>query len=76
MAQILIRNLDTAVVDRLKKRAECHGRSLQTEVKGILEEAAAADPAGARALAARIRRRFSGRRFGDSTKLVRDDRRR
>ena len=39
MAQVLVRQLDTNVVARLKKRAKEHGRSLQSEVKTILEEA-------------------------------------
>lgn len=40
MAQILVRNLDDAVVDRLKQRAREEGRSLQSEVRTILSEAA------------------------------------
>ena len=40
MAQILVRNLDDAVVDRLKQRAREEGRSLQAEVRTILSEAA------------------------------------
>ncbi|ULA61872.1 MAG: hypothetical protein LZF60_380084 [Nitrospira sp.] len=39
MAQILVRQLDRNVIGRLKKRAKEHGRSLQSEVKTILEEA-------------------------------------
>jgi hypothetical protein len=44
MAQILVRNLQGTVVARLKKRAKERGRSLQAEVKTILEEAAQEDP--------------------------------
>lgn len=39
MAQVLVRQLNEQVVERLKKRAKEHGRSLQSEVKTILEEA-------------------------------------
>ncbi len=39
MAQVLVRQLDDKIVDRLKKRAKEHGRSLQSEVKTILEDA-------------------------------------
>ncbi len=74
MAQILIRGLDVAVVERLKKRAQQGGRSLQAEVKGILEGAAKVDMASARALAARIRRKQKGRPRSDSVELVRADR--
>lgn len=74
MAQVLVRDLDPAVVARLKEAARRRGRSLQTEVKTLLERAAATDIEGARALAARIRRRLLGRRHSDSARLVAEDR--
>jgi plasmid stability protein len=74
MAQILVRNLNRAVVERLKSRARRGGRSLQSEVRAILQQAAGADLAAAGRLAARIRGRFSGRRFADSAALIRQDR--
>ncbi len=40
MPQVLVRDLDAAVVERLKQRARRHGRSLQKEAKAILEAAA------------------------------------
>ena len=40
MAKVLVRDLEPAVVERLKARAAQHGRSLQKELKAILEEAA------------------------------------
>ncbi len=40
MAQLLVRDLDPAVVARLKEKARQNRRSLQGEVKAILEEAA------------------------------------
>ncbi len=40
MAQILVRNLDEVVVDRLKERAREEGHSLQAEVRTILSRAA------------------------------------
>ena len=76
MAQVLIRNLDPKLVDRLKDRAAEHGRSLEAELRAILEAAAAMDLVEARALAARIRRRLSGRAHSDSAALVSEDRRR
>lgn len=39
----LIRDLDEKTVKKLKKRAETGNRSLQAELKAILEEAAAQD---------------------------------
>ena len=75
MASVLVRDLDPAVVDRLKARAEENGRSLQKELKAILETAAAqATWAEARAAAERVRQMLGGRQFSDSTELVREDR--
>jgi plasmid stability protein len=74
MAQILVRDLDPEVVERLKNRAKRDGRSLQAEVKLVLEQAARTDAAAARRLAATIRKRFKGRKVRDSADLVREDR--
>ena len=73
MAQILVRNVGKAVVERLKSRARRGGRSLESEVREILEEATQVDMETARKLADRIRAGL-GRRFSDSTALVREDR--
>lgn len=40
MAQLLVRNLDSKTVTCLKNRAKLHHRSLQGEIKFILEEVA------------------------------------
>jgi plasmid stability protein len=77
MAQILVRNLDKAVVERLKKLARKEGRSLQSEVKTLLERAVNAptvDIKSARTFLAQIRRKFKGRKFPDTVELVREDR--
>jgi len=76
MAQVLIRELDDDVVTRLKERARRNGRSLEAELRGILEQAAPANFADARALAARLRRRLAGRTYGDSAASIAEDRRR
>ena len=76
MAQVLIRDLDPKLVDRLKERARAHGRSLEAELRGILEAAAEMALVDPRVLAARIRRRLSGRAHSDSAALVSEDRRR
>jgi plasmid stability protein len=49
MAQILVRNLPTEVVRKLKMRARQHRRSLQEELKDILEEAAQQNVKGVQA---------------------------
>ena len=76
MARVLIRNLDEQTVDRLKKRAARNGRSLQAELREIIERAAKVDVIDGRALAAKIRRKLSGRPHSDSTELIAEDRRR
>ena len=43
MAQVLVRDLDDSVVDKLKARAKRHGRSLEAELRLVLERAAGAD---------------------------------
>ena len=75
MAQVLVRQLNKKVVDRLKKRAREHGRSLQSEVKTILEEAVP-DYEGAwkRIEFIRTKLQRSGRKFSDSADLIREDR--
>ena len=74
MAQILIRNLDESVVERLKERASRNSRSLQAEAKLILEQAARLDTQTASIAADRIRKQFGDRQFTDSTDLIREDR--
>jgi plasmid stability protein len=65
MAQIIVRNLDDAVVDRLKARARDNDRSLEAEVRHILEQSAKVDMAQARQIALNIR---------ESVELIREDR--
>ena len=81
MPQILVRNLDEAVVEQLKKRAKLNRRSLQAEVQVILEAAARSpseplDMAGFLHLAQAIRSRTAERPQTDSAELVREDRER
>ena len=76
MAQFLVRDLDEKAVKRLKARAKRHGRSLQGEVKQVLEQAAGYSLEEALQSAGKIRRSLRGRRFADSAKLVREDRQR
>ncbi|MBW4494683.1 MAG: hypothetical protein KME26_16665 [Oscillatoria princeps RMCB-10] len=83
MIQILIQDLDPTVADRLKIRAGKHGRSLEAEVKAILEAAAEAEAvekattmAEARKLIEEGRQKYAGRTFSDSVELLREDRNR
>jgi antitoxin FitA len=74
MAQVLVKNLHAQVIRKLKLRARQHRRSLQEELREILEHAARQNPADARAKVNQVRKMFAGRRFSDSSKLIRRDR--
>jgi antitoxin FitA len=75
MAQVLVRQLNDKVVDRLKKRAKEHRRSLQSEVKAILEDAVPDyERAWKRIDSLRLRLKRSGRKFSNSADLIRKDR--
>ncbi|MFN3167220.1 MAG: FitA-like ribbon-helix-helix domain-containing protein [Phycisphaeraceae bacterium] len=73
MPDLLIRNLDPEVLERLKRRAKASGRSLQAETKGILERAAGRSLDEALASAAGWRKKL-GKRSTDSAKALREDR--
>jgi plasmid stability protein len=71
----LVRNLDHSVVKKLKEQALRNGRSLQAELKAILEtQVRLAGRAEGRKLAARIRRRIRRRPQTDSGLLQAEDR--
>lgn len=76
MTDVLVRDLSPDVVERLKTRAKRHGRSLQGEVKAILESAAPLSMDEARQVAERWQQRLSGKIHGDSSELLREDRER
>lgn len=73
---VLIRDLNDDTVETLKKRASERNRSLQAELKAIVEEAAAQDWSKTWAAADRIfeELRRSGQKFSDTTQLLREDR--
>jgi plasmid stability protein len=79
MSEVLVRNLDEAVVEQLKARARRGGRSLQAELKLILEQAARPAPSlpsreEYRALADRVRTALGDRPQADSAALLAEDR--
>jgi antitoxin FitA len=76
VSQVLVRDLDQPILERLKARARRHGRSLQAELKEILEAASEADLLDARLVADRIRRSLRGRGTTDSGDSQAEDRRR
>jgi antitoxin FitA len=79
MSEVLVRNLDQAVVEQLKARARGSGRSLQAELKLILEQAAQPAPtrsarAEYRALADQVRTALGDRPQANSAELLAEDR--
>jgi plasmid stability protein len=75
MPDILVRGLNKTALQRLKARAKRHGRSLQSEAKLILENAGGYSITDALAVAESWRKKL-GKRFDDSSALIRADRER
>jgi plasmid stability protein len=75
MAQVLIRNVDDAVVENLKARAKRHGVSLEAELRDILQrEAMPRSMEEIRSILEELDRRTKGRKLADGVKLLRKDR--
>jgi plasmid stability protein len=75
MGSIFVRGLDQKTIERLKERARLNGRTLQHEVKALLERAAETlTMREARRLSERWRHRLGRRSFTDSTRSIRKDR--
>jgi plasmid stability protein len=79
MSQVLVRDVDSDVLDKLKRRAQKHHRSLEAELRVVLERAAAEDPeeeSNIQMTLERVQALFAGRHFSDSAELLREDRQR
>lgn len=76
MPDILVRNVPAAKIKRLKALARSHGRSLQSEARSILENAAGAEPEEIRDMFAAWKQRLAGRRLRGSARMIREDRKR
>jgi plasmid stability protein len=74
MAQVIIRNIDDAVIARLRASALRQGNSLERELRRLITEAARGNRATFREEAAAFRRRLARRKHSDSTTLIRADR--
>lgn len=75
---VLIRNIDEETLGKLKKIAEANNRSLQQELKLLLERHAGPDIEEVRRMARESIERYKaqGRKFSDSTDEIREDRER
>lgn len=81
MNQVVIKDLDPIVIEKLKIRAQLQGRTLEAELKLILEAAASGVDRAALKAAAweridRARAKYAGRNFSDSAEILREDRQR
>jgi plasmid stability protein len=76
MSEVLVRDVDEAVVEQLKARARHSGRSFDAELKLILTQAARPAPTRAeyRALADQIRATLGDQPQADSAVLLAEDR--
>lgn len=81
MSELVVRDLDPVVIQKLRIRSQKHGHSLEEEVKVILEQTTKAEVAvgEARNLSSvakleQARARYCGLTFSDSTALIREDR--
>lgn len=60
MAQVIVRNVEESVKQRLKQRAARNGRSMEEEVRHILRDAVKENGRPPRLLGSRIAARFRG----------------
>jgi plasmid stability protein len=76
MSELLIPDVDEAVLRHLRQQAAAHGRTVADEARRILEQALAAQARDAWAQVNALREQLaaSGRSFSDSTHLIREDR--
>lgn len=73
MGSLLVRNLDDALIEALKRRAARHGRSVEAEHRDILTEAVKADQrAEALRTLARLRAETAGTAQTPAEVLVRE----
>lgn len=70
MGQVLIRQIPDETVARLKAKAARHGRSLEAELRSILE-LAVAEP---KEEILKLREALGGKRLPDSSDLLREQR--
>lgn len=77
MGELLIRNIEPVIIRRLKLRAKEHHRSLQGELKSIVEAAASAlSLEEAKHISDNWHARLSKSAHTDSAVLIREDRQR
>ncbi len=76
MPNVLVRDVDEKVLEKVKTKAARNGRSLQREVQIILNEAINFEPLSDLEVAKKIKDSLRGRSHSDSAELLREDRNR
>jgi hypothetical protein len=76
MKSISIRNVPETVYHTLQEMARLNHRSLQEQIKCILEQEVSLVKVSSLATAANWRKHFKGRRFTDAVESIREDRKR
>ncbi|HXW20975.1 MAG TPA: hypothetical protein VEK35_10770 [Roseiarcus sp.] len=76
MAQVLIRNIPEAVIEAHRARAKSYGRSLELELRMLIERMAPYTPAERLAAAERFQSLTPAGARADPAELVREDRER
>jgi len=71
MAQLIVRNLDQKVKNRLQRRAKKHGRSMEEEVREILRDATKDDKQPRQGLGTQIADLFKDCGLGPGEELER-----
>ena len=74
MPNVLVRDLDSDVLKRLKVAAKANRRSLQAEIHDVLRRASTRNLGETRRLSARWLKRLDRAAYSDSTDLIREDR--
>jgi antitoxin FitA len=74
MAQVLIRNVPDDVIAAHRKRAKAHGRSLEQELRNLIEKAAPYSPEERLAVALRFQSQTPLGPRSDPAELIREDR--
>jgi plasmid stability protein len=74
MARVLIRNVADAVLEAHRVRAKSHGRTLEQELRGLIEKSARSTREERLAAAEKFQRLTPPGRRSDPATLVREDR--
>jgi plasmid stability protein len=76
MPDVLVRDVDEKILNKLKSRASRNGRSLQNELLQIFKSITEDNGLSDEKTADKIKSALRGRTFSDSAAMLREDRRR